>query len=281
MVKTGQTQWVIYLPLPTETKLFSSAMQVSSSENEHTLVNQFPDPVSWGYPGGLATVNQQAIKFGTEAAAVFHCELAERIRFERKNFLDPSLPGGYQIVQEKFPVGKNGEIKINKKTSLTVESVGLTTAKGMEMTDEKGRRRFNYDFVGNPLLKIVVSLDSKQAIDFELSLEEVKSVLKQLSWLTDSLLDDIHFELIAYIDAESMIQVEVIDLQTEADLQLASHFLQNEVNFILEKKRTLQVWKLLVDPKTQKRSLEMEMDTPSEYLILFDQDIPDVYLTEV
>lgn len=277
-VYVKKIQWFVYLPLPTKTKLLSSTEQVNQSTIETILVNQYPDPVTWGYPGGLATVNHQAVKLGVEAAKIFCCELGEVIRFERKNALDPSVPGGYEIVQEKFPIGKNGRLELNDQEKLVVQSVGLTAAKGVEMIDEKGRRRFNYDVVGNPLLKIAFSLDQSQTIVFASYLNQVKSMLRQLSWVDDALLDQLTFELTAVIDTKQVIHVEMTQLQTVADLQLALAFLQTKTQLISEQNRPLQVWKLIFDSVNQKYSLEMIKNTPSEYLLLFDRDIPDIYL---
>lgn len=80
------------------------------------------------------------------------------------------------------------------------------------------------------------------------------------------------------IDTKQVIHVEITQLQTVADLQLALAFLQTKTQLISEQNRPLQVWKLIFDSVNQKYSLEMIKNTPSEYLLLFDRDIPDIYL---
>ncbi|HQB11466.1 MAG TPA: Asp-tRNA(Asn)/Glu-tRNA(Gln) amidotransferase GatCAB subunit B, partial [Candidatus Omnitrophota bacterium] len=60
-------------------------------------------PVCLGWPGSLPVVNEEALKLAIRAGLALQCQVAERIKFDRKNYFYPDLPKAYQIRSTTCP----------------------------------------------------------------------------------------------------------------------------------------------------------------------------------
>ena len=102
----------IHVELKTKTKMFSSAPN-AFNQKPNTLVNEY----DLALPGTMPTVNKKAIELGIIAATVLNCQIDDLLIFDRKNYFYADLPKGFQITQDKKPLGKNGfiEFEIDQK----------------------------------------------------------------------------------------------------------------------------------------------------------------------
>ena len=69
-------------------------------------------PVCMGLPGALPTLNRRAMELAILAGLALDGEIAEKMRFDRKQYAYPDLPKAYQISQDKYPLCRNGRLRI-------------------------------------------------------------------------------------------------------------------------------------------------------------------------
>jgi len=73
--------------------------------------------VCLGWPGSLPVVNEEALKLAIRAGLALNCKVAERLKFDRKNYFYPDLPKAYQISQYDMPVNGKGFIDIETRAT--------------------------------------------------------------------------------------------------------------------------------------------------------------------
>jgi aspartyl-tRNA(Asn)/glutamyl-tRNA(Gln) amidotransferase subunit B len=104
----------IHLQLSTKTKAFCSCLNEFGREPNSSVC-----PICLGFPGSLPVLNEEYLKFAIKVALALNCNIAEVMKFDRKNYFYPDLPKNYQISQYDMPLSAKGYIEItidgNKK----------------------------------------------------------------------------------------------------------------------------------------------------------------------
>ena len=83
-----------------------SADYANAEPNTHVCM------VCLGMPGALPVMNKAAIETTIRTGLALNCDIPEFCKMDRKNYMYPDLPKGYQISQYDLPLCLNGELEI-------------------------------------------------------------------------------------------------------------------------------------------------------------------------
>src|SRR5438874_13204269 len=124
-------------------------------------------PVCLGLPGALPVPNRRAIELAITAGLALHCSTPEHTKFDRKNYMYPDLPKGYQISQYDLPMSHDGHLEVGER-HVRIRRVHLEedTGKLVHAGDRlhKAWESFvDLNRAGVPLMEIVSEPDIRSA----------------------------------------------------------------------------------------------------------------------
>ncbi|HEX9436373.1 MAG TPA: Asp-tRNA(Asn)/Glu-tRNA(Gln) amidotransferase subunit GatB [Candidatus Limnocylindria bacterium] len=164
-----------HVELATRSKMFCGCTAKWFGEPPNTVTC----PVCLGLPGALPVPNRRAIELSMTAGLALHCEVPEHTKFDRKNYMYPDLPKGYQISQYDLPLNVNGWLAIPADAGGT-KRVGIIRAHLEEDTGKllhgEGYALVDFNRSGVPLLEIVSAPDMssvKEALAYAETLREI------------------------------------------------------------------------------------------------------------
>jgi aspartyl-tRNA(Asn)/glutamyl-tRNA(Gln) amidotransferase subunit B len=142
--------------------------------------NSLTCEVCLGLPGALPYPNRRAIELSIAAGIALHCATPEHTKFDRKNYMYPDLPKGYQISQFDLPLSINGHLDIPGDDG-TQKRVGIRRAHLEEDTGSLlhagGATLIDFNRSGVPLLEIVTEPDLRSATESLAYLEALRERL--------------------------------------------------------------------------------------------------------
>jgi aspartyl-tRNA(Asn)/glutamyl-tRNA(Gln) amidotransferase subunit B len=158
----------VHVQLLTNTKMFCGCKnEFGAAPNTHLC------PVCLGLPGALPVPNEEAIIKTILTGLMLDCTIAERCKFDRKNYFYPDMPKNYQISQYDEPLCAGGAVPLNlfaypkdvqndpqlqadKKIRLTRIHLEEDVAKSFHYETASG---IDYNRAGTPLMEIVSEAD--------------------------------------------------------------------------------------------------------------------------
>ena len=144
----------VHVQLNTVSKIFSGA-GTTFGEPPNTQAC----PVDLALPGVLPVLNAEVVRKAVLFGLAVEGEIAERCRFDRKNYFYPDLPKGYQISQLDEPIVRGGHVMID--TEAGARCIDLTRAHLEEDAgkslheDYAGLTGIDLNRAGTPLLEVV------------------------------------------------------------------------------------------------------------------------------
>ncbi|MDP2920930.1 MAG: Asp-tRNA(Asn)/Glu-tRNA(Gln) amidotransferase subunit GatB [Candidatus Omnitrophota bacterium] len=167
----------VHLQLNTKSKVFCGCSTDFGSEPNTQVC-----PVCLGFPGSLPVLNRRALELGAKVAIALKCQIAKKIRFDRKNYFYPDLPKDYQISQFNQPLAQRGNIAIilgEKEKNIRVRRVHLEEDTG-KLFHQKDSSLIDFNRSGMPLLEIVSEPDISSPEEAYLYLTALKSILEYI-----------------------------------------------------------------------------------------------------
>jgi aspartyl-tRNA(Asn)/glutamyl-tRNA(Gln) amidotransferase subunit B len=137
-------------------------------------VGQLGDPpnsnvceICLGMPGVLPVINKAAVEACLKTALALNCQIPRHTKFDRKNYMYPDLPKGYQISQYDLPLSKHGLLEVDGR-QVRIRRVHLEedTGKLIHAGDKlhKAQESFvDLNRAGVPLMEIVTEPDLRSA----------------------------------------------------------------------------------------------------------------------
>lgn len=215
----------VHCELKSNSKNFSTAMNGEGEVNTNLTV------VDIGYPGILPVVNKEAVKSSLKVALALHCDIPEKLCFDRKNYYYPDLPKGYQITQFGSPIGTKGYVMISvdgidKKITIQDTHLEEDTA---NMEHLSTYSLIDYNRAGVPLLETVTDPCISSAKEAILYLEALRNIFLYLG-VSDARAD------------KGQIRVDVnVSLKKEDDDKLGTRVEMKNINSFTTVKEAIEV----------------------------------------
>ena len=171
----------IHLQLRTKTKAFCACENEFGGEPNTRVC-----PVCMGLPGTLPVANFSMVESAIVGGLALNCEIAGITKFDRKNYVYPDLPKGYQISQFDMPICVNGYLDIedtDKQTKrIRIKRLHMEEDAGKNIHPENGGDISLVDFnrCGTPLLEIVSEPDIRSAEGAVAYVQAVREIMQYL-----------------------------------------------------------------------------------------------------
>jgi aspartyl-tRNA(Asn)/glutamyl-tRNA(Gln) amidotransferase subunit B len=154
-------------------------------------VGQLGDPpnsnvceICLGMPGTLPVINKAAVEACLKTALALSCEIPRHTKWDRKNYMYPDLPKGYQISQYDLPMSQNGLMELNGR-KIRIRRVHLEedTGKLIHAGDKLHKAWESYvdlNRAGVPLMEIVTEPDLHSADEARDYAMELRTLLRTI-----------------------------------------------------------------------------------------------------
>jgi aspartyl-tRNA(Asn)/glutamyl-tRNA(Gln) amidotransferase subunit B len=147
----------------TRSKMFCSCAVGSLGDPPNSNVCE----ICLGLPGVLPVINKAAVEACLKTALALDCEIPRHTKFDRKNYMYPDLPKGYQISQYDLPMSVNGYLEVDGRR-VRIRRVHLEedTGKLIHAGDKLHSARESFvdlNRAGVPLMEIVSEPDLRSA----------------------------------------------------------------------------------------------------------------------
>ena len=164
----------IHVELKTKSKMFSTGpVSYGKEPNTQTV------PLDMGYPGTLPTVNKEGVIYAIRVSNALHMTIDKELYFDRKNYFYSDLPKGYQITQDRRPIGSDGYLTIEvngKEKRIGIERLHIEedTCKQLHFKDFT---LLNYNRAGTPLIEIVSRPELRSGEEAMKYVEKIRSIV--------------------------------------------------------------------------------------------------------
>lgn len=169
----------IHIQLNTSSKAFAS------DKNEfNNIPNQHISAITLGLPGTLPKVNIAHIEKGIKLCLALGSEINQKTLFDRKNYFYPDLPKGYQITQDKLPIGIGGKFNFfseGESKSIRIHHMHMEEDAGKTSHDQdKDYSLLDYNRAGTPLIELVTEPDFRSGQEVHDFLAAIQQLVQYL-----------------------------------------------------------------------------------------------------
>ncbi|MDF9823760.1 aspartyl-tRNA(Asn)/glutamyl-tRNA(Gln) amidotransferase subunit B [Breznakia sp. PF5-3] len=272
----------IHCELKTKTKMFSSA-PVSFAAKPNTCTNE----IDLGMPGTLPCVNQEAVRSSIKVCHALECEIDPLVRFDRKNYYYSDLPKGFQITQQFFPIGKNGEIMINTDDGekiIRINRIHMEEDTAKQFHHDDGSY-LDFNRAGTPLIEIVTEPDMRNGKEAAAYVEKIRNILYYLG-VSDvkmeegSLRCDVNISLRPYGSDTLGAKSEIKNLNSISNVQKAIEYEIDRQNKVLLSGGTIDQATLRYDETARKTVLMRKKEGDVDYKYFPEPNIFPIRLKE-
>lgn len=179
----------VHAQVLTRSKMYCgcSADYANAEPNTHVC------PVCYGLPGALPVINEEAIETVIRTGVALNCEIPEFCKMDRKNYMYPDLPKGYQISQYDLPLCVNGSIEIvvdgeSRTRGITRVHIEEDTGRLVhDVASDEGLSLVDLNRSGVPLMEIVGEPDLKTPEEAREYLVALRRILRSIGASTGNM----------------------------------------------------------------------------------------------
>ena len=254
----------IHVELKTKSKMFSTA-PVAYGKEPNTLCA----PLDMAFPGTLPTVNKEGVIFAIRVSNALHMKIDNELHFDRKNYFYSDLPKGFQITQDRRPIGSDGylEIEVDGKTKrIGIERLHIEedTCKQLHFP---AFTLLNYNRAGTPLIEIVSKPELRSGEEAMKYVEKIRSIVV-FSGVSDGKMEEGSLRVDTNVSIRPKgsntfgTKVEVKNINSINYVQKAIDFEVNRQAKLLEEgKEILQETRRYDDKKNETISIRLKTDS--------------------
>ncbi|HEY3085864.1 MAG TPA: Asp-tRNA(Asn)/Glu-tRNA(Gln) amidotransferase subunit GatB [Candidatus Dormibacteraeota bacterium] len=168
----------VHVQPKTRSKMFCGCAiaELNAAPNTHVC------EICLGLPGVLPVPNKTAVEACLKAALALNCEIPRHTKFDRKNYMYPDLPKGYQISQYDLPMSVSGYLEIgDRKVRIRRVHLEEDTGKLIHAGDKLHKAWESYvdlNRAGVPLMEIVTEPDIRSADEARDYAMELRTLLR-------------------------------------------------------------------------------------------------------
>ena len=276
-----------HVQLGTESKIFTTASTTYGSDpNTHI------DPVVCGLPGTLPVLNQKVLEYAVKAALALNLSIAERSKFDRKQYFYPDLPKNYQISQYDKPIAEEGWIEVEvaekgKETYLKTigierlhmeEDAGKLVHAGSDGLAGSTHSLVDYNRAGVALAEIVSKPDLRTGREAAEYASEIRRIMRYLgvsdgNMQEGSLRCDVNISVRRGPDAPFGTKVEIKNMNSFSAIQRACEYeMKRQVKAIEAGEAIVQETRLWDEGKQLTKSMRSK-EGASDYRYFPDPDL--------
>jgi len=270
----------VHCELKTTNKVFSKSKNLYG-EIPNTCINE----IDLGYPGVLPVLNKEVIELSLKAAIALNCKINKVMHFDRKNYFYPDLPKGYQITQNKTPIGYDGYIEIdldgvNKKIGIERVHIEEDTSKIIYHNNDM---LLDFNRAGVPLIEIVTKPDIDNAKEAVLYLTKLREILEFVD-VSDVKIEEGSMRCEANVSIRKNIsdplgiKVEVKNIGSISAVEKAIDYEIERQSNLLDNNEELEGETRKFDERTSTTLLMRKKETGNDYRYFPEPDLPYVIL---
>jgi aspartyl-tRNA(Asn)/glutamyl-tRNA(Gln) amidotransferase subunit B len=179
----------VHAQVLTKSKMYCSC----SADYANAEPNTHVCPVCLGLPGALPVINRVAIESVIRTGLALNCTIPEYCKLDRKNYVYPDLPKGYQISQYDLPLCINGKIEFpvgDRTVSAGITRVHIEEDTGRllhEQQNEGDITLVDLNRSGVPLMEIVGEPDLRSPEDAREYLIVLRQILRYIGASTGNM----------------------------------------------------------------------------------------------
>lgn len=216
----------VHCELKTNSKMFSGA-PVSFGQESNTMISA----IDLAMPGVLPSLNKAGVEYAIRVCHALHMDIDELVCFDRKNYYYSDLPKGFQITQDRRPIGRNGTMEIDdngKIQIIEIERLHMEedTAKQLHFDDCS---LIDYNRAGIPLIEIVTKPNIRSGKAAAAYLEKLRQIflfteVSDAKMEEGSMRCDVNISLRPYGSTTYGIRTEIKNLNSISNVQKAIEY---------------------------------------------------------
>lgn len=178
----------IHTQLKTKYKLFSLSPATTNSP-PNTSISYF----DIGLLGTQPKLNPEALLLALKLAAALGCDVQETSAFDRKHYMYPDQPMGYQITQHYHPIAKNGQLtlksgldddgnnRLDADKTIRIEQLQIEQDTGKTIYTGDDEIKIDYNRANMPLVELVTRPDFQNFTQIRSFLRKYQQLVKYLN----------------------------------------------------------------------------------------------------
>ncbi len=272
----------IHAELKTDKKLFSSAPNIYGA-----AVNEKTDVYDTAQIGVLPVLNKECIDLATLASLALSCDITKYMEFDRKNYFYPDIPKGYQITQDRTPIGTNGFVEFDldgetKRVAITRLHIEEDTAKSIHFDDGT---LLDFNRSGSPLIEIVSDASMRSPKEAGKYIETLRGILlfagvSDVRMEEGSMRCDANISIREFGCSEYGTKVEIKNLNSISKLEKSLMYEIERQTLLVESGGKVIQETRRFDDLTGETVVMRVKETADDYRYHHDPNIPPVILSD-